>query len=408
MRDVPVKIAAIATIARRDRAHVPTDRRVRRRGVLHAHVRGPRRPRQHAQRGRCSLPRPRLHPADRALNYRDLRREARLSAREAAGAREDTGGCRRGARRLLQGPRRRRQRRPARLGVGATQGERRAQRLGPVPDRGRASSSAGCGIIPALPAGGRRSADAPCLTTPYMKGRDVVRVQRALASTTTASTARSRRARPRPGSAGPDIRNAIDTTLTEQDQRYLLGKDGFRTPSAVEARSAHASRPRVAGVPERAVEEMERWIGLRERPAGSNKVPALSKARAPARPVRLLPEDGLAVVRLHRVPGCAPGRRLSGRAGAPAAAQFNALYCPEILAAAREPLRHARRRGVQGGPRRPRPLRLWADGPRTEHVGRVTRAPQGGIVLTVEGNSSQAVARRERPLGQVRAFVRDS
>ena len=121
----------------RDRADVPADRRVRRRRVLHADVRGPRRPRQHAQGGRCPLPRPRLHPADRALELPCLRREARLSAREAAGAREDTGGCRRGARRLLQEPRRRRQRGSTRLGIGATQGERRAQRLGPVPDRGR-------------------------------------------------------------------------------------------------------------------------------------------------------------------------------------------------------------------------------------------------------------------------------
>ena len=47
------------------------------------------------------------------------------------------------------------------------------------------------------------------------------------------------------------------------------------------------------------------------------------------------------------------------------------------------------------------------DGPRAEHIGRVTRAPQDGVVLTIEGNSSDTVARRERPLGQIRAFVRD-
>ncbi len=133
MRDPLVKVAAIATVSVETARHVPAHRRVRRRGVLHAHVREPRRPRQHAQGRRGPLPRPGVHPAHRAGQLPRLRQEARLPARAEARPGEDARGGGRRPRRLLQVAGRRRERRRPRLGDGPAQGERRPERLGAVP-----------------------------------------------------------------------------------------------------------------------------------------------------------------------------------------------------------------------------------------------------------------------------------
>jgi len=51
-----------------------------------------------------------------------------------------------------------------------------------------------------------------------------------------------------------------------------------------------------------------------------------------------------------------------------------------------------------------------AAGDPADHVARLVEAPAEGRVRTVDGNSGEAgvVALRERPLRDVRAFVRDS
>ncbi len=249
------------------------------------------------------------------------------------------------------------------------------------------------------------------LASPYMSGPDVVRVQRALEVpddgeygpvSASAAAAWKRRA------GYPD--ELVTNSLDIEDQRYLLGKRRLPAAYARRAREREATLDEAGALPARAAAVMESWAdgGLRERPDGSNKVPALQ---------RLARQLGLADYYTNMgYPWCAFAVFLAALKEDGSAAEqglrrgaFNALYCPEILAQA-----EAGRFGMRVVPaskaaRGDIVLFDYApDGPRTEHVGRVTRAPQGGIVLTVEGNSSQAVARRERPLGQVRAFVRDS
>ncbi len=270
---------------------------------------------------------------------------------------------------------------------------------------------AGCGIIPALPAGGRRPRTL-VLTTPYMKGRDVVRVQRALGVdddgeygpvTAGAASAWKRRA--------GYLVNAIDTTLTEQDQRYLLGKDEL--PNAFRRRGEERARElaMVAGVPERAVEEMERWIGLRERPAGSNKVPALGKVAR---------ELGLSDwYQKMGWPWCAftvflAALRVGGQSAELGLRQgkFNALYCPAILAAAQGARFGMRVVAASEAARGDLVLFDWSpQGDPADHIGRLVRPPAGGVVVTVDGNSGTddlLVVERERQTTQVRAYVRDS
>jgi predicted chitinase len=270
---------------------------------------------------------------------------------------------------------------------------------------------AACGIGPVTPAGGRRPRTL-MLTTPYMKGRDVVRVQRALAvdddgeyGPVTGGAASSWKRR-----AGyPD--EAIGTTLTEQDQRYLLAKDELPADFRRRGEERAAALAAMAGVPVRAVEEMERWVGLKERPPGSNKVPALGKVAR---------ELGLSDwYQKMGWPWCAFAVFLAAlRVGGQTAEQglrqgaFNALYCPTILAEAQ-----AARYGMRVVPtsqaaRGDLVLFDWSpQGDPADHIGRLVRAPAGGVVATVDGNSGSDdlfVVLRERQLGQVRAFVRDS
>ena len=249
------------------------------------------------------------------------------------------------------------------------------------------------------------------LASPYMSGPDVARAQRVLGvpddgeyGPVSASAAAEWKRR-----AGyPD--ELVTNSLDIEDQRYLLGKRRLPSAYAARARAREVALDQAGDLPARAAAIMEGWAdaGVREQPDGSNKVPPLQ---------RLARQLDLADYYTNMgYPWCAFAVFLAAlKAGGGSAEQglrrgaFNALYCPEILAQA-----EAGRFGMRVVPpskaeRGDIVLFDYApDGPRAEHVGRVTRAPQGGIVLTVEGNSSQAVARRERPLGQVRAFVRDS
>lgn len=166
-------------------------------------------------------------------------------------------------------------------------------------------------------------------------------------------------------------------------------------------------------VPLRAVRLMEHWaaIGVEEEPAGSNHVPELSSL---AERLDVQPEFSR-----MGYPWCAFAAFLAGLiAGGRTAAlglrrnAFNPLYAPDVLAEAR-----AGRSGlhlVAAGEvfRGDLVLFDWDrnGGDPADHVARLVAAPAGGRVRTVDGNSGSGgrVALRERSIGEVRAFARDS
>ena len=98
--------------------------------------------------------------------------------------------------------------------------------------------------------------------------------------------------------------------------------------------------------------------------------------------------------------------------GGCAGGEFNAVYTPAVLAAAKA--------GVAGLQVVPPALAFRGDlvlfdwdfrhGDPVDHVGRLVEIPVDGRVRTVDGNSGGdgLVARRDRENGSVRAFVRDS
>jgi hypothetical protein len=261
----------------------------------------------------------------------------------------------------------------------------------------------------------RRRVGAPrtlTLTTPYTEGRDVVLVQRALGvaddgfyGPVTASAAAQWKY-----DAGYLVADCVPT-LDPTDQARLLGVEPLPEPfvrrAGRRARSIESGRR----VPELAAAEMERWVGLRERPTGSEYVPELSALAA---------DLGLAewYVRMGW-PWCAfavflAALRHGGRTAAAGLRRgaFNALYCPTVLAEAQ--LGRHGMRVVPASQARRGDLVLFDWGPGgdpADHIGRLVAPPADGLAATVDGNSgegSRFVALRERPLALVRAFVRDS
>jgi hypothetical protein len=258
----------------------------------------------------------------------------------------------------------------------------------------------------------RRGPRTLTLTSPFMKGPDVVRAQRALGV-------------PDDGEYGPVSAGAaaawkrrvgypddqIDNTLDPQAQRYLLVKDPL--PEAFRRRGERRARElaQTAAVPELAVAEMERWVGLHERPKGSNRVPALGK---------IARELGLSDwYQKMGWPWCAFAAFLSAlRVGGQSAdlglrqGKFNALYCPTILGEAQAGRWGMRVVAASQAARGDLVLFDWSpQGDPADHVGRLVRPPAAGIVATVDGNSGSDdlhVVLRERPTSQVRAYVRDS
>jgi hypothetical protein len=243
-----------------------------------------------------------------------------------------------------------------------------------------------------------------------MAGPDIARAQRALGvpddgeyGPVTASAVADWKRR----SGYPD--QLVTNVLNLDDQRCLLGKKKLPAAYAGRAEQRAAAGNGSSDLPARAAALMESWAdaGIKEQPAGSNKVPLLQ---------RLAKDLGLAdYYRQMGFPWCAFAVFLSAlKEGGQTADQglrtgaFNALYCPDILSQA-----EAGKSGMRVIPAAKAArgdivlFDYHPDGPRAEHVGRVTRGLQDGVVLTVEGNSSDAVARRERPLSQIRAFVRD-
>jgi hypothetical protein len=250
------------------------------------------------------------------------------------------------------------------------------------------------------------------LTSPYMKGTDVVRAQRALAVpddgeygpvTAGAASAWKRAA------GYPD--DAIDTTLTRQDLRYLLGKGPLPADYQTRAASRGRALQAAAQIPEAAVAVMESWVGLKERPSGSNKVPALRRL---ARQLGLAdwyvsmgwPWCGFAVF-LAALKAGGTSADLGLRQG-----KFNALGCADILAEAQSGGSGLRVVSASQAARGDLVLFDWASEPLpADHVGRLVAAPAGGTVRTVDGNTGTpnvSVALAERPISLVRAFVRDT
>ena len=249
------------------------------------------------------------------------------------------------------------------------------------------------------------------LVSPHLAGPDVARAQRALGvpddgayGPVTASAAAGWKVR-----AGYPA-ELVDNTLAPRDQRYLRSRNPL--PPEYEKRAARRAPGLAASllVPGRAAGAMEAWAGagLRERPPGSDRVPALA---------RLGRELGLdELVWRMGYPWCAYAAFLAalGAGGRTADAglrrsEFNALYVPTILAEAQTGRFGLRVVAPSQAARGDLVLFDWSPlGDPAEHLGRLVRPPEGGTVVSVDGNTHSLVAVRERPLELVRAFVRDS
>jgi len=227
------------------------------------------------------------------------------------------------------------------------------------------------------------------LVSPRMHGPDVAEVQRLLGvqsdgefgPITAGAVAGWKRARGRPAST---------SDLTPVERRRLF-----------------------ADVPLRAVRLMERWAasGLREDPPRSNRVPAL---------IALAQRQGVAAAYCGMgYPWCAFAAFLAALcAGGKSAVsglrerRFNPLYTPAILAEAEAGAFGLRVVPAAAAFRGDLVLFDWdfRSGDPADHVGRLAQAPADGRVRTVDGNSgiSGQVESRDRQVGSVRAFARDS
>ena len=166
-------------------------------------------------------------------------------------------------------------------------------------------------------------------------------------------------------------------------------------------------------VPLRAVRLMEHWatVGVGEEPVGSNHVPELT---ALAERLDVRPEFSR-----MGYPWCAFAAFLAALvAGGRTAALglrrglFNPLYVPDLLAEARARESGLSLMSAREAFRGDLVLFDWdrERGDPADHVARLVATPADGRVRTVDGNSGERgrVAVRERPIGEVRAFARDS
>jgi hypothetical protein len=227
------------------------------------------------------------------------------------------------------------------------------------------------------------------LSSPHMHGRDVAEVQRLLGVTadgdfgpvTAAAVAAWKQSR-------DDPKPSSDLTPAE---RRRLGTD----------------------VPLRAVRRLEGWVarGLREQPRGSNCVPELIALAGRLEVGAPIGEMGF--------PWCAFAVFLAALAEGGRTAvlglrrrSFNALYAPDVLAAAEAGWFGLRIVATGKAWRGDLVLFDWdlTGGDPADHVARLVQPPANGRVRTVDGNSGDAglVALRDRSAGSVRAFARDS
>jgi peptidoglycan hydrolase-like protein with peptidoglycan-binding domain len=226
------------------------------------------------------------------------------------------------------------------------------------------------------------------LVTPHLHGPDVAELQRMLGVEAD-------------GEFGPVTAAAVAAWKRAR---------GF-TPSPELRPAAH--RLLLADVLLRAVRTMERWAveGLHEEPAGSNRVPELV---ALARRLDVAPQ-----YREMGYPWCAFAVFLAAlAAGGETAAlglrrsAFNAVYTPALLDRAKAGAFGLRIVGAGEAFRGDLALFDWnfTRGDPADHVARLVRPPVKGRVNTVDGNSGGdgLIALRERSIGSVRAFARDS
>lgn len=163
----------------------------------------------------------------------------------------------------------------------------------------------------------------------------------------------------------------------------------------------------------RAVRLMEHWAiaGVGEDPAGSNRVPELVTL---AERLDVEPEFSR-----MGYPWCAFAAFLAALVAGGKTAElglrrkaFNPLYAPALLAAAQAGAFGLELVDREHAFRGDLVLFDWdpAGGDPADHVARLVEPPLDGRVRTVDGNSGEAgcVALRERPIREVRAFVRDS
>jgi peptidoglycan hydrolase-like protein with peptidoglycan-binding domain len=194
----------------------------------------------------------------------------------------------------------------------------------------------------------------------------------------------------------------------------VAGWKRARGISSPDGELAPADRARlVADIPLGAVRLMERWAasGLREDPPRSNRVPALIAVAER--------EEVAPVYSSMGYPWCAFAAFLAALVvGGESAAlglrerRFNPLYTPAILAEARAGTFGLRTVPATSAFRGDLVLFDWdfAAGDPADHVGRLAQAPAEGRVHTVDGNSGVGglVEPRDRAIGSVRAFARDS
>lgn len=259
------------------------------------------------------------------------------------------------------------------------------------------------------------------LTSPFMHGDDVRRVQHILKikvdgeyGPVTASAVVRWKYR-----AGYPSSHVHYTVLGKTGQNYLFGikrvPPTFRLRMVARARAAK-KKPSSASLQQNSLNVMLTWAnrGVKEQPAGSNKVPPLQTMGRNLKLSSLYVNmgypwcaDAVMKAMLHNGSKTATYGLRQGK--------FNALYTPDILYNAQR-----NRYGMRiVGASHARPgdlvmINFPGGDPRVDHVGMVAKAPSGGWVQTVEANTSSsgsqdnggAVLRKNRPLSQVTAFIR--
>lgn len=261
------------------------------------------------------------------------------------------------------------------------------------------------------------------LTSPMMKGPDIVRVQHALNTRFRAGLTVDGEYGPMTAAAAKRWRHkmgfkVVNGTLPERAQKILLGEWPISPVETARAKTRELAAKRAAkslSVPEKAVRWMEERAGLTESPRNSNRVPRLMDDGKKA---------GLSTWNYSMGwPWCAYATSLSnlvsggyhGYAGL-IKGWTNPLYCPSILADAKAG-KNGLRLIPKGEAKRGDLLLFNWDGGVADHIGRARGPWKNGKIETVEGNTSfdnvgsqsdgGAMAMRTRSWGQIEAVVRD-
>jgi hypothetical protein len=257
------------------------------------------------------------------------------------------------------------------------------------------------------------------LTSPYMRGDDVLAVQKKLNLRTDAIYG--------PVTAGavkawkyrfgyPE--KHINLNYTRSDRAYLFGTKEKTVPMKYRAKSRAKKAPAagVAVMRQKSLHHMRSWAGqgLVEKPAHSNKVPTLQ---------RIGSELNVGWEANMGWPWCAYAVMLAAlKAGSSTARQglvenkFNALYVPEIESHAR-----AGRYGMRvvgWGEAKPGDFVTFNwDGGVPDHIGMLVQT-EVGFAVCVEGNTSPSTAGsqsdgggvyvRNRDRSQIQAIIRYS